>query len=104
MTRASTDKRFEILDGMRGVAAIIVMFHHYFQYTGVGLLGNANASVDLFFILSGFVIVHSYGERLHHGMPAVSYISKRVVRLYPMFILALIVGSVALFFGGQSGY
>ena len=97
-------KRFEILDGMRGVAAILVMCYHFCLFNGIQKLDNVPACVDLFFILSGFVVAHSYGERLNQGMTASSYLYKRFVRLYPMFILALAFGSVTLFFAAESGY
>jgi peptidoglycan/LPS O-acetylase OafA/YrhL len=94
-------QRFEVLDGMRGIAAIAVMLRHYFMFMDMKagnspVLGNATLAVDLFFMLSGFVIFHSYAAKLQTGMPAAKYLYKRLVRLYPMFILSLIFGSITL--------
>ena len=88
--------RFETLDGLRGVAAVCVMLHHYAGDAPYYLLKNANIAVDFFFILSGFVIAHSYGNRLQTGaMNAFEYISKRFIRLYPMYIAGLLIGLLA---------
>ena len=81
---------------MRGIAAIAVMLGHYFMFVDLPVLRNDTAAVDLFFMLSGFVIAHSYTETLKAGMPAAKYIYKRFVRLYPMFILSLVLGTITL--------
>jgi hypothetical protein len=60
--------RFDLLDGLRGIAAIGVMIYHYTLHNGLHWLGGAWVAVDLFFILSGFVIAHSYGNKILNGM------------------------------------
>ena len=99
-----THSRFETLDGLRGVAAICVMLYHYTGGPPYNLLSNANIAVDLFFILSGFVIVHSYGNRLRsEAMSAFEYISKRLIRLYPMYIAGLLIGLFAFYLQQKAG-
>ena len=80
-------KRYEALNGMRGVAAICVMLMHASEYLQHDLLPQASLAVDFFFVLSGFVIAHAYGTR-RHGIFA-EFMSRRMVRLYPLFIFGL---------------
>ncbi|MDB5816279.1 MAG: acyltransferase 3 [Rhodocyclales bacterium] len=88
--------RFNTLDGLRGVAAIAVMFFHFTQHTSLRLFSGAGLAVDLFFCLSGFVIAHSYQQRLIAGMSFKDFFLKRLVRLYPMFMIGLVLGASAL--------
>lgn len=88
--------RFEYLDGIRGVAAIFVLIRH----TG-GLWGfeffRSYLAVDIFFILSGFVIAHAYDEKLRSAALSFTDFAKlRVVRLYPVFIFSLALMSAVM--------
>ena len=72
---ANTKPHYELLDGLRGVAAILVVFYHIFEGfsfaeltngAGSGLittLNHGHIAVDFFFILSGFVISYAYDSR-----------------------------------------
>lgn len=60
--------RFDALDGIRGVAALAVMAYHYTKCGSLRMLLGAEAAVDLFFMLSGFVLMHSYGGKIARGM------------------------------------
>lgn len=95
--------RYETLDGMRGIAAICVMIFHYVKDGKHPFLNNSSLAVDLFFMLSGFVIAHSYGKRLVSGMTASAYLAKRFIRLYPMYVLGLGLGVIALALMQQAG-
>jgi len=96
--------RYDVLDGMRGIAAIAVMLFHFSGHQiaflpgmpKVSLFHNATLAVDFFFILSGFVICHAYGSRLLHGMSLREFLIRRVIRLYPMFLLGLVLGTIVL--------
>ena len=79
--------RFSTLDGLRGVAAIMVLLYHCDQMAPRGYLG-----VDLFFALSGFVIARAYGDRLASGMPVGRFVALRLVRLYPMYFVGGLLG------------
>lgn len=92
----SQHQRFTVLDGMRGIAAFAVMSYHMTQHTSRRLFSNAGLAVDLFFCLSGFVIAFSYLGKLKHGMTTKQYILKRIIRLYPMYIIGLVFGFIAL--------
>lgn len=78
-----TADRFSTMDAMRGVAAICVMLFHAAPATPLPMTGGFLA-VDLFFCLSGFVIAHSYADRLRAGMTLRTFILRRVARLWPM--------------------
>jgi hypothetical protein len=83
------EKRYDVLDGLRGVAAISVMLTHFSQNTPHSLFKHADLAVDLFFMLSGFVLMHSYRNKLLLGLSAREYIRKRIIRLYPMFAISM---------------
>ena len=95
--------RFDALDGLRGIAALTVMAGHCGLLLGVFWLPNNLVAVDTFFVMSGFVIAHSYGERLSKGMRASEYLYRRVVRLYPMYIIGVLIGAAVLYYGVHSG-
>jgi peptidoglycan/LPS O-acetylase OafA/YrhL len=85
--------RFEFLDGLRGIAAlVVVIFHFSEQYGRAAIFSSAPLAVDLFFCLSGFVIAWSYYQRLLEGMSYLNYFKKRLIRLYPMFLMGLFIG------------
>jgi peptidoglycan/LPS O-acetylase OafA/YrhL len=101
--RLQLNHRYEVLDGMRGIAAIIVMTYHCFMHSLPFVNKNSYTAVDFFFILSGFVIMHSYGRRLAMGMSPIDYILRRVIRLYPMAIIGVLLGTLALYLYCRSG-
>lgn len=88
--------RFLALDGMRGVAAVLVAVRH-FGPLGI-LLPDLQSflAVDLFFCLSGFVIGYAYEERLKAGFTFSDFTITRFVRLYPLYILGILLGVLNL--------
>ena len=103
MQTDGTAFRYEALDGLRGVAALAVMAGHFGLLLDAFWLPNNFLAVDTFFIMSGFVIAHSYGDRLRGGMSATTYLYRRVIRLYPMFIIGLLIGAAVLLYAEHSG-
>jgi peptidoglycan/LPS O-acetylase OafA/YrhL len=79
-------RRFLTLDAFRGVAALMVVLMHY----GLGAKHSGQLAVDLFFILSGFVIAHAYEARMALGMDVRAFARARLIRLYPTFLLAIL--------------
>jgi peptidoglycan/LPS O-acetylase OafA/YrhL len=78
-------RRFEALDGMRGVAALTVLIYHCDGYLGgPPLFRGGFLSVDLFFVLSGFVIALSYERRLRDGQSLFRFLQARASRLLPV--------------------
>ncbi|HVY15994.1 MAG TPA: acyltransferase, partial [Rhodopila sp.] len=101
--RVDTARRFDALDGIRGIAALSVLAGHYGQILGLYWPPHMFLAVDAFFIMSGFVIVHAYAARLRGGMPGLTYLSRRAARLYPMFLVGLLIGASALSYGARRG-
>jgi peptidoglycan/LPS O-acetylase OafA/YrhL len=91
-----TDRgRFDLLDGLRGVAALAVMVHHYTLHNGLHWLKNAWVAVDLFFILSGFVIAFAYGGKILKGLSFPKFMMARLLRLGPLYYCGLFLGIAA---------
>ena len=95
--------RYEILDGLRGIAAIMVVIFHIseaFSYDPVYKhLNHGYLCVDFFFVLSGFVIGHAYLDRLMtHKMTPWSFIKTRLIRLQPMVFFGIILGALLFYF------
>lgn len=96
---AAPQPTFEALTGLRAVAAAWVICYHYrteiFRPLGanhiVPVLGYGYLGVDLFFILSGFVIWHVHGKEMARPTPRVflRFICLRAARLYPVYLVTL---------------
>lgn len=94
MTGAGTMKghlsgRIVSLDGLRGLAAMLVAVYHLPFLFGFKIT-HAYLAVDFFFILSGWVMAHSYEERIRLGMPFKDFLHNRFARLYPLYAVALL--------------
>ena len=103
----SSKPRFEILDGLRGVAAIIVVAFHLFETYSSGpreqILNHGYLAVDFFFVLSGFVIGYAYDDRWGK-MTTWDFFKRRLIRLQPMVILGSLIGAFWFYFGGAPGF
>ena len=107
----SAKPHYDLLDGLRGVAAILVLFYHIFEgfafaeaTNGVGsgiitTLNHAHIAVDFFFILSGFVISYAYDNRWGQ-MSMGQFFKRRLIRLHPMFVMGAVMGFAAFAFVG----
>jgi len=91
---ASPTRRFDTLDAMRGVAAIAVVTTHAEPFLGGVPLPNGSLAVDLFFLLSGFVLTHAYSERLDADASAGGFLGIRLVRLWPLYMVGAVLGSL----------
>ena len=93
--------RYEILDGLRGVAAMMVIFFHCFEtYIPVFHTQHINhgyLAVDFFFVLSGFVIGYAYQDRWDR-MSTWNFFKRRLIRLHPMVIAGTLIGACLFFF------
>jgi peptidoglycan/LPS O-acetylase OafA/YrhL len=85
--------RIVSLDGLRGVAAMLVVIFHLPVIFGFKI-PHAHLAVDFFFILSGWVMANSYEERIRLGMPFRDFLHNRFARLYPLYAVALLVAFV----------
>lgn len=97
--------RYDILDGLRGVAALMVVIFHCFEtYIPVfktQIVNHGYLAVDFFFVLSGFVIGYAYDDRWDK-MTTWGFFKRRLTRLHPMVIAGTLVGAALFFFAGAA--
>lgn len=96
-----TKSHYVILDGLRGVAAIMVIIFHVFEIFSGGnhhaqIINHGYLAVDFFFLLSGFVIGYAYDDRWGK-MTLKGFFKRRLIRLHPMIILAMIIGAIGFY-------
>ena len=97
---ADTKPHYELLDGLRGVAALLVVWYHVFEgyaFAGGTLIESINhgyLAVDFFFILSGFVISYAYDDRWGRSLTMKNFFKRRLIRLHPMVIMGAVLGVV----------
>src|SRR3984893_14365396 len=95
--RTSTGKEhFEVLDGLRGSAAILIVIFHVFNYsfgwdTPLSLMHHAYLAVDFFFGLSGFVVAYAYDDRWTR-MSTLQFFRIRLIRLHPLVLVGASLG------------
>ena len=82
------------IEGLRGVAALLVALFHAYVYSRwggfpatLGVLQHAWLFVDLFFVISGYVMAAAYSDRLDSGRAAFGYMIRRFFRLYPLHVV-----------------
>jgi peptidoglycan/LPS O-acetylase OafA/YrhL len=96
LARPGRRQRFSLLDGQRGLAALIVMLRHC--HTTGALLPVAYTAVDFFFLLSGFVIGYTYEQKLRdRKITTGRFLWTRFVRLYPMILFGTVFGAIPVF-------
>jgi peptidoglycan/LPS O-acetylase OafA/YrhL len=91
---ASRWHSYVALDGLRGVAALAIVLHHFPPIRSPLLFQNGLMAVDVFFLLSGFVLAHAYDGRLAEGLGARRFMLARVIRLWPVMLLGVTMGLV----------
>jgi peptidoglycan/LPS O-acetylase OafA/YrhL len=93
-------RHFEILDGLRGVAALAVVIFHFMEWVfpdaSKNLIGHGFLAVDFFFCLSGFVIGYAYDDRIRE-MGVGAFIKARLIRLHPLVVLGSVLGLLGFF-------
>ena len=99
--------RYEILDGLRGVAALLVVCYHlleaYFEGGPQQPINHGYLAVDFFFVLSGFVIGYAYDDRWDR-MSLTNFFKRRITRLHPMVIMGTLVGVLLFYLGDCSDF
>jgi peptidoglycan/LPS O-acetylase OafA/YrhL len=92
---------YAILDGLRGVAAVMVVIFHIFEAHASSsltqVINHGYLAVDFFFLLSGFVIGYAYDDRWQK-LSIGGFFKRRLVRLQPMVIMGMIVGAALFYF------
>jgi peptidoglycan/LPS O-acetylase OafA/YrhL len=102
-----TKHHFEILDGLRGIAAISVVVFHFREMASINyaqiFIGHGFLAVDFFFCLSGFVIAYAYDDRISK-MGIWQFFKSRIIRLHPMVIFGSVLGLLAFLFDPFGGH
>ena len=100
-TYLASKPRYEILDGLRGVAALLVICYHclesYIPIFGTQHINHGYLAVDFFFALSGFVIGYAYDDRWNR-MTTWQFFKRRLVRLHPMVVAGTLIGACLFFY------
>ncbi len=106
-TYLESKPRYEILDGLRGVAAMIVVLFHLLETYSKGpadqIINHGYLAVDFFFALSGFVIGYAYDDRWNK-MSTWGFFKRRLVRLQPMIIMGTLFGASLWLFQQGEGF
>lgn len=108
MSPVQPTREIRSLTGLRGVAAMYVLVFHYFPIATYNsplrrVLGHGYLAVDLFFVLSGFVMALNYRHLFESGWTRAAYgtfLARRIARIYPLYIVATVVGFVLVVAGG----
>lgn len=106
-TNLQTKKHFELLDGLRGVAAIAVVLFHFMEWVytdpSKNFIGHGFLAVDFFFCLSGFVTGYAYDDRLTQ-MGISTFFKSRAIRLHPLVVAGSLMGLLAFLFDPFGGH
>lgn len=101
---ADTKPHYEILNGLRGVAALMVIWYHVFEAFATSpydqKFNHGYLAVDFFFVLSGFVIGYAYDDRWNR-MSMRDFIKRRLIRLHPLVVIGAVFGAVAFLIQGS---
>jgi peptidoglycan/LPS O-acetylase OafA/YrhL len=95
LVRQHVSAHFLGLDGLRGVAALVVLYLHAVLTFRISYLpGTASLAVDFFFMLSGFVLGYAYDGRLQEGLAWQDFMRVRLIRLYPTLFFGSVLGAI----------
>jgi peptidoglycan/LPS O-acetylase OafA/YrhL len=102
--RQSSPGEIRAFTGLRGVAALYVVLYHYGLHDMVSgplstVLGHGYMAVDLFFMMSGFVMALTYRHLFAEGPTGrgtLLFLGKRIARIYPLYFLASLAALIVL--------
>jgi len=99
---APVKSHYVILDGLRGVASLMVVAFHLFEpFSDVNpvkqIINHGYLAVDFFFMLSGFVIAYAYDDRWTR-MTQWEFYKRRLIRLQPMVVMGSLIGAALFYF------
>ena len=105
---ADTKPHYALLDGLRGVAALLVVWYHVFEgyqfASGSAIIQEINhgyLAVDFFFILSGFVVGYAYDNRWGKTLTLAGFFRRRLIRLQPMVCMGAVIGAASFLLSGM---
>lgn len=103
----TTKPHYAILDGLRGVAALIVVAFHIFEAHATShltqIINHGYLAVDFFFLLSGFVIGYAYDDRWHK-LTIGGFFKRRLQRLQPMVVMGMLIGGACFYFSDSAAF
>lgn len=103
-TFTDTKPHYNILNGLRGVAALMVLIYHLFEAYATSPIdqgwNHGYLAVPFFFILSGFVIGYAYDDRWTKMTPT-EFFKRRLIRLHPMVVLGVVLGALSFILQGS---
>ena len=117
---ADTKPHYILLDGLRGVAALMVLWYHVFEGFAfakgsvIETFNHGHLGVDFFFLLSGFVISYAYDDRWKSrqrstvnsqqttakSLSLKDFFKRRLIRLHPMLVMGAFIGLICFLFQG----
>lgn len=106
---ADSKPHYALLDALRGAAALMVVWYHFFEGfafaegTAITTFNHGHLGVDLFFMLSGFVISYAYDDRwnsAHNRLTLKEFFKRRLIRLHPMLIMGAVIGLITFLLQG----
>ncbi|WP_230383805.1 acyltransferase family protein [Pedobacter endophyticus] len=90
-----TKPHFTLLDGLRGLAAVVVVIYHFMEIAitdySKNFIAHGFLAVDFFFCLSGFVIAYAYDTRAEN-IGITQFFKLRLIRLHPLVLIGSILG------------
>jgi peptidoglycan/LPS O-acetylase OafA/YrhL len=112
MRTKQVGEEIRALTGLRGIAAIYVMIFHFVplvSFSGLEMtfIGHGYLAVDLFFVLSGFVMALNYGRMFEARWTARTYMTflgRRIARVYPLYLVATVCGCGLVSTGYLEGF
>ncbi len=87
--------RLQTIDALRGVAALFVLLGHAATFFDLQHIPRFWLAVDLFFLISGYVLAAVYEPRFREGLTATAFLKARLLRLYPLYLVGLVVGIIS---------
>ncbi|ABI76943.1 acyltransferase family protein [Hyphomonas neptunium ATCC 15444] len=104
LNSAPQGPRFIVLDAVRGIGALLVIFGHYHfelwpEVNSFIISSSGHLVVDVFFLLSGFVLAHAFYDKPSFNFW--EYAKKRVFRLWPLHVVTFIACAVIMFWAGD---
>ena len=107
---ADSKPHYELLDGLRGAAALMVVWYHVFEGfafaegSAIDVFNHGHLAVDFFFMLSGFVISYAYDDRWtapgEKRLTLGNFFKRRLIRLHPMLVMGMFIGFITFLIGG----
>lgn len=95
MAGTETRKHYLMLDGLRGIAALVIVLSHLGEALAInGCIAHAHLAVEYFLLLSGFVLAYAYDGRWTDGMTVRGFFLRRLKRLHPLVPVAVLLGLV----------